>query len=159
MLCCQHNCPYARFSSLHKYSKLKTSNFVTIGVMLLLLSSSSACDSTHICTALHLACWLQMQLPDYFLIRPSGQLSAGSQLKGITVSFLVRLLFFLMFCFPELEHIFKRMARVNGKLPGGQRACLSCPEKREKCFTKISTSVLEKERSLKRSINEVIQCR
>jgi len=70
-----------------------------------------------------------MQLPDYFLIGPSGQLSSGAQLKANIVLFLVRLLFYLfIYSFfvcrlPELEPTFKRMAQTNGKLHFGPNAC------------------------------------
>lgn len=72
-------------------------------------------DSTHICTTLHLAFWLQMQLPGFFLIGPSGQLPAGAWLRGNKVLFLVGLFFSPTCSLPKVEHAFKRMARINGK--------------------------------------------
>lgn len=67
-------------------------------------------------------------LPDFFLIGPSGQFSAGAQLKVNIVLFLVGIALFLM-CRPqELEHTFKRMAQLTGKQALGQSArnSLSC---------------------------------
>lgn len=108
-----------------------TSNHIakcSMSVFLTWIFSSSSYDSTHFRHTLHLAYWLQMQLPDFFLIGPSGQLSAGAQLKANIVLCLVRIAFFPMCRLPKLEHTFKRMAQINGKQAFGQSVCTSHPE-------------------------------
>lgn len=74
--------------------------------------SSSSYDSTHICTTLHLAYWRQMQLPDFFLIGPSGHAalcwsSIESKHSATSCWDCSFFFFFFIYGLPILEHTFQ----------------------------------------------------
>lgn len=98
-------------------------------------SSPPSYDSTRICATLHLACWLQMLLPDFFsdgAIWATLRWSSIESKYSVVVFFWEGISLFFFMCRPlNLEPRFKRMAQQNGKPAFGQclRFLVRCPTK------------------------------